>query len=809
MSDKPVPLDDQDPYRTPLLPAVPTGPAEPVQGEWADYGEGSPGGGLSLGRVVLAIRRYWWLVLVMVLLGAGGGYGAYSLIAPIYTAQAQILVSTQSREELATGAVQAEALMDESSLLDLLRTRLVLQPVVEAERQYLSFPDEAGALFDNFSLADSVAFGSTTLQVSADGATWSLSHRGQVVEEGALGQPVGAMLGYIWEPDTVLLRELQEPLEFTVLPPPDAAGRLGQELTASLNRQGNFIYVSLDDENPVRAARVLNAVIARFSQVAEDLKEEELQGSLSDLERQVAANRDSVAVAQQRLEQFRVATITEPTDRSTPVAGGTQETRAPIISRYQDLRDEVDDLSLEKSRIGSILAQIPDSGVPIPQLELIPAVSQASEIMAALDELAVARTARRQLLQQFTPEYPAVRRETDRIASLENEVVPDLLRSLMAALDARERDLRSRTDSVAVELREIPERMIQENALRLKLAEFEALDAELGRRVQLRRLAFQSSLADFQVLNEATVPFVPSSDQRLPMAGAVFLGFLGLGLAGAVLLDRFDSRFRYPEDLTGNLGVEVLGMIPRIKGKKTQGEVEEAFRDLRMRLMYAHGTAGPLRVVLTSPGPGEGKTLVAANLGLAFAKIGRRTLLIDGDTRRGDLHRIIGGERTPGLVDFLAGTSDGQIISLTEYPNLHFMGSGARLARAPELLAGERIKHLFHRLRDRYDVIIVDGPPMAVGADAFHLASLCGSMALVARAGKSEKAIVERKLQALQGLPVRVLGGILNDVASSALKGYGYYSYYVPGYEAGGEGEEPDPMAALPPADSSDIEIPD
>jgi tyrosine-protein kinase Etk/Wzc len=253
--------------------------------------------------------------------------------------------------------------------------------------------------------------------------------------------------------------------------------------------------------------------------------------------------------------------------------------------------------------------------------------------------------------------------------------------------------------------------------------------------------------------------------------------------------------------------VEVLGMVPRIRGKKTEGEVEEAFRDLRMRLMYAHGTAGPLMVTFASPGPSEGKTLVTANLGLAFAKIGRRTLLIDGDTRRGDLHRLIGGQRSPGLVDFLSGTSDGRIIHRTEYPNLHFMGAGARLARAPELLAGERIQQLFARLRERYDVILVDGPPLAVGADSFHLASIAGSMALVVRAGESEKAIVERKLQALSNLPVRVLGGILNDVASSALKGYGYYSYYVPGYESGSEDE--DEVSRLGPGESQDVHIPD
>jgi capsular exopolysaccharide synthesis family protein len=477
------------------------------------------------------------------------------------------------------------------------------------------------------------------------------------------------------------------------------------------------------------------------------------------------------------------------------------------VERYEDLQAQKELFELDRDRIEGVLDDLPGTGIPILVLERIPAVQQSSELMGALEELGTRRDSVRTLLQRYTEEFPDVREQNEFIETLERVFIPSLLGEIVRDLSAEVRSLDDRIGSTARELREVPTRMAIEDSLESIVQQREERAAEIGRRLEVQKLEFSGSLEDFQILNPATPPLDPSSDQRLPLAGAIFLGFLGAGLAGAVLLDRFDTRFRYPEDLTHGIGVEVLGMVPRIRGKKTEGEVEEAFRDLRMRLMYAHGTAGPLMVTFASPGPSEGKTLVTANLGLAFAKIGRRTLLIDGDTRRGDLHRLIGGQRSPGLVDFLSGTSDGRIIHRTEYPNLHFMGAGARLARAPELLAGERIQQLFARLRERYDVILVDGPPLAVGADSFHLASIAGSMALVVRAGESEKAIVERKLQALSNLPVRVLGGILNDVASSALKGYGYYSYYVPGYESGSEDQ--DEVSRLGPGESQDVHIPD
>lgn len=806
MSDKSLSLHDPEEHIPgPVHPAPPP-PAYPD--EWADYGEAPAAGGFSLGRILLALRRFWWLAVLGAVLGAGGAYVAYGLVVPTYTAQASILVTIPSREEQNQGAVQAAALMEETSLLDLLRDRLVTAPVVVEERLYLQRPKEREALFAGF-MVDSAGHrpGQYVLRVPEGGGGWQLATSdGPIVETGAAGDSIGETIGFRWAPSADVLVGGTE-VSFTVLPVPEAGIELAQRLQASLNRQGNFINVRLSDEDPERAARILNAVIDEFSRVATALKEGELQQTLAELEAQVERTADSVALAQQRLEDFRVQTATEPANRATPVAGGTQETRAPVYDLYEQLGTQVVALEADRRAIQSILDSVPPAPVPISRLEFIPAAARSSELAAALTELTDVRATRNQLLQQFTPEYPDVVRAQERIRNLEGDRIPELLRGLVSALEANVRDLRERQDSVGAELQQIPLRLSQERALEAKLEEFEGLESNLRQRLALRRLAFEGSLEDFDVLSRATTPFLPSSDQRLPLAGAVFLGFIGVGLAGAILLDRFDSHFRYPEDLTRGMGVEVLGMIPRIRGKKTQGEVEEAFRDLRMRLMYAHGTAGPLMVTFASPGPSEGKTLVSANLGLAFAKIGRRTLLIDGDTRRGDLHRLIGGERTPGLVDFLAGTSDGRIINKTEYPNLHFMGAGARLARAPELLAGERIKHLFMRLRERYDVILVDGPPLAVGADAFHLASLAGSMALVVRAGESEKGIVEKKLQALSNLPVRILGGILNDVASSALKGYGYYSYYVPGYEAGEEDVEDLPMLA--PGEGEEVQVPE
>ncbi|HSG49984.1 MAG TPA: Wzz/FepE/Etk N-terminal domain-containing protein, partial [Longimicrobiales bacterium] len=581
---------------TEKLPSVPEsestlpGPYRPVPpaayaDDWVDYGEAPAGsGGLSLGRVVMALRRYWWMVAVAFVLGGAGAYVVYGMVVPVYTARAALLVMTPSREQLTTGAVQAAALMEEASLLDLLRAPLVTEPVVLEERLYLQSPREAQAVFEGFQLDSLFVPGRYVLDIRGRGEGWSLATRdGVTLERGAIGDSVGAQRGFLWrlseDVDTV------GEIPFTVLPPREAADQLAGRLQASLNRQGNFITVTLDDQDPQRAARILNGIIRSFEETADSLKAAGLEQSLTDVEIQAEEVQESLRRAREELQQYQMQIITRPSDRGVPIGAGLQETRAPIVSRFEELGADKEAVDQDRERLSRILATIPDSGVPITQLELIPSAASSSELGTLLAELNTRRVERRQLAQFGTEDYPPLVRMDESIRVLEYEEIPRLLRGIVASLDRQSRDLQARRDSISAEMQAIPLRMTREDALRQEVSDQEALATEVGRRRELQRLIFRSSLEDFQILNDATVPFTPSGDQRLLLAGAVLLGFLGAGLAGAILMDRFDSRFRYPEDLARTAGVEVLGMIPRIRGKKTQGEVEEAFRDLRMRLM--------------------------------------------------------------------------------------------------------------------------------------------------------------------------------------------------------------------------------
>jgi len=211
-------------------------------------------------------------------------------------------------------------------------------------------------------------------------------------------------------------------------------------------------------------------------------------------------------------------------------------------------------------------------------------------------------------------------------------------------------------------------------------------------------------------------------------------------------------------------------------------QVIEALRALRLRVLHAHGSEGPLLLTVTSPGMGEGKSFVSVNLALAFADAGYDTLLIDGDVRRGAQHWVLDMPRKPGLTDIMAEKATvEEAVRETNHPGLSFLSAGTRMTRAPELLLSQKMRDLIGRLRTAYGVVIVDSPPLAAGVDPLVLATLTGRLLLVVRAGTTDLKLAATKLEVLDSLPVRTIGAVLNDVRPGGE--YRYYTYGLAGYE--------------------------
>lgn len=755
--------------------------------------------GFNWRRIVSALLRYKMLVILVTAVGAVSGFVATRFVTKQYEATATIWVETVSRAEAARGPIRAEELLPATSWIELLKSHVVLGPVVQELRLYLTPKSPADSvLFATFSVQGEYTPGAYRLTVDETGRRFELATQtGTVLQRGSIDEPVGAELGFDW----VLPADRVAPgmrVEFTVRSVREAAQRFANALSGSFrDRNTNFLNVSLSGTDPEWLARTLNIVVDRFVEVATDLKRRTLDERAEILAEQLRMQAEELSAAERALESFRVQTITLPSEAAVPLPAGLEVTRNPVLGDYFDKKVELEQVRRDRAAIQRALAQRDESGIAVAALEVINAVQRSSELVRALHELTEQRAELRALRHQYTDEHPSVKRVLARIETLERSTIPQLASALIAELEAREADLNGMIGAASSELQQIPPRAIEEARLQRHVEIQSNLYMNLRARYEEARLAAESSIPDLSILDYASPPRRPSQDPAPVVFLLATLGSFGLALLGAVLLDRVDPRFRYPEQITNDLGLPILGAVPHVRGRngrrslENAAELVEAFRSIRLNIMHAAGTSGgTLVLTVSSPESGDGKSFVSSNLALAFAEQGQRTLLIDGDIRRGTLHRLLGCERKPGLTDYLAGKVGREaIVKPTAYPGLHLIPSGTRMQSGPELLSTQRMRDLVHDLRGLYTVIIMDSAPLGAGVDPYVLGTVSGNLMLVLRVGATNRGFAEAKIDLLGRLPIRTLGAVLNDVAAGgAYYTYYYQSYsYLPGYEAAEE----------------------
>jgi succinoglycan biosynthesis transport protein ExoP len=789
------------------VPAVPETPAIPQAGgptplahaqpAWAQVAP-EPDRVRDWGRYVSAMLRRKWLILLAAALGTAAGVVGSRFIDLQYRAEASIWIESAAARDANSRPIGSGQLLESYAWVELLRTYTVLDYAVEELKLYLSVESRADdQLFESFALTGGpLAAGDYVLEVDPRGERVRLrSAEGILVDNGVPGDTLGSKLGFVWAPPPTGLRPGQQ-VRFSVTMPRDAARSLMDRLQTRMDISGNFLRMELTGRNPELITRTVNAVVDRHVQLAAELKKEKLAQKADILYSQLMAAERALRAADDALERFRVNTITLPSERTGPVAGGLEQTRDPVFDRFFELRIERDAMGRERATIQRVLEAAGDSGLSTEALDVIRAVQSSSELTRTLDELTELQATLRTYRLRYTDEHQLVIQTLADVREMEVNTIPALLRNLLVELGSREQALDDRLATASEELREIPPRMINEARLRRDQGVAENLYTMIQSRYEEARLEDASYVPDLRVLDRAVVPRRPLSNQRPRLIMMGFAAGLGLGLVGAVLLDRLDRRVRYPDQITSELGLTLLGIVPRLKSGSNGGTgadsaaVVEALRGVRLNLVHAYGTAGPLVITITSPGPGDGKSFVSANLALAFAEAGHRTVLIDGDARRGSLHRVLNQARKPGLTDLLSGSVDQEEATQESgFPSLYFVGCGTRTPDAPELMGSAAMTQLVTSLRSRYSVIIIDSPPLGAGVDAFALGTVTGNMVMVLRLGATDRELAEAKLDILDRLPIRVLGAILNDVREgSAYRHYRYYSYYLPGYEHEDEG---------------------
>jgi tyrosine-protein kinase Etk/Wzc len=752
-------------------------------------------------RSLAAIRRYRWWIAALTVLGAAGGVLATRIMPARYQAVATIWIQTptDARGSTIRGPIGTDQLLPSAGAIPLMKSYVVLDGVVRERRLYLHTNPRDRAALKLLTVQERFQPGLYRLRVDGTGKTYRLEGaNGVELEHGVVGDSIGRAFGIVWAPTAAVLGPGSD-IAFGLSPLRDAAQGLANALNAGVDVSGNFLRIALTGDDPVTTAATVNAVLEHYVGVATELKRVKLTELARLLDDQLAAAKENLRRAEDALAGFRTRTITLGPDlgaAAAPAMGAGGAGGAQSSGDYFRLRLDVDQLRRDREAIARALAPRGDSG-SVDGLAYIGAVQRSPDLTQALQELTTKRAELRALRYRYTDGHPTVRRLADDLAVLEGRTIPALAQTVMAELLAREQALTPQLAAGGRELQQVPQRAVEEARLRRDADLAAGLYTAVQQRQSEARLAEASSIADVRILDAAVPPRAPvkAADSRLIILGLLF--GLGLGLVGAVIADRFDPRVRHIDQVTHEMGLPILGALPHVKNRDAGPHDEQvammidAMRSIRLNVVHAYGAAGPLVVTITSPGIGDGKSFVSTNLALACAQAGQRTLLVDGDARRGTLNRALGVSRKPGLTDFLSGRAPFEsTLQATSYSGLHFIGAGSRLRESPELLGSPAMVDLVVRVRASYDAVIVDSPPLGAGVDAFSLGTLTGAMVLVLRTGATNLDIARTHLMMIQRLPIRLLGAVLNDVQPGGMYGYYYLAGYGTDEEGLGEGTE-------------------
>ncbi|GIV76541.1 MAG: hypothetical protein KatS3mg050_0935 [Litorilinea sp.] len=305
------------------------------------------------------------------------------------------------------------------------------------------------------------------------------------------------------------------------------------------------------------------------------------------------------------------------------------------------------------------------------------------------------------------------------------------------------------------------------------------------------------------IIDPAPFPAQPLPRNVAQPVVAALMAALTLGFGLAWFLEYLDYTVKTPEELDHIYGTATQGVIgqvgsngrnghgthPLVTLEEPRSPIAEAFRALRTSIRMA-GLDTPIRsLLITSAGPGEGKTFVAANLAVAMAQEGRQVILVDTDLRRPQLHTLFGLYREPGFTNLVLEPDLPleQVLQETRVPNLRVLTCGTVPPNPSELLGSLRASEVMARLAQAAEMVLYDSPPAATVTDAVLVAAQVDAAIQVVLAGKTRIDLVRRCQMLLERAASRVLGPVLNRVDTSDLGYYANYYYYGGYYYEGSQ----------------------
>ena len=559
-----------------------------------------------------------------------------------------------------------------------------------------------------------------------------------------------------------------------------AVGIVRSGLTVEPVRNSRLVRIHFDSTLPAFSARVVNAVADGFIAHAIERKFDASSYASKYIEEQLA-------LAKGRLEESERALVAFATKENIVTSGeGSQSLESQNLGALNASLAAAQD---ERIRAQAAWSQVSGGGQ-------LPAGAISNSILNSLQQQrATLQAEYQQQLKTYKPEYPSMLAlkgqidEVDRQIQQERNAVRASIKAEYDAAQARENMLVAQIDALRGRTLDVDNRSIDYNILRREVDTNRQLYDSLLQRYKEVGVAAGAGVGtnNISIVDRAMVPtgrFKPNLP--LNLAIGLMLGLM-LGVLAAFVLEFLDDTLKGPEDIEQHLRMAVLGIIPHLKKQSVadaaadpRSAFAEAYRSVRTALQFSTDQGVPKVLLVTSASASEGKSTTAITLARNFAQLGKRVLLIEADLRNPSLHRVMGVRSDTGLSSLLAGAaSANQVIMDTDDERLKLILAGPLPPNPAELLSGSRLLSMLTVAAEKYDQVIIDGPPVLGIADAPILSNVAGGTLMVVQAGETRIKTAQAALKRLAAARAHVLGAVLTHYdAKVAGYGYDYASYY-------------------------------
>lgn len=548
------------------------------------------------------------------------------------------------------------------------------------------------------------------------------------------------------------------------------------------------VHISYSSKHPAMARLIANAVVDAYIDETLEIKLANSNYSLQWMTTKADEERKKLQKSELSLQEYM---------RDNDLV--TVENRLAVYpQQLSEFSSQLSKAQAELKEYEALYAQIKDLGKNYDNIEMIPLFADNNVLQGLREKLFQAEQKIKDLSKKYGYKHPVMinaKAERDLLLKEKKFEVNRIIESTRNSYEltkSREQNLNQLLTKTKNEMLSVNERFTQYSIMKREVDMNRVVYDALSSSIKKASVTEQSHNINIWVVRNADLPKAPSKPRKKRnMALGLILGLFG-GIGLAFFIEYLDNSVKDGKDVEQRFGLTILGAVEDFKEKEKDEPADswlpknllspmaESYRLIQSNLLLSRPDNAPQTILVTSFSPKEGKTTTTSNLAHILSQNDKKVLIIDCDMRRPRMHKIHAIPNSYGLSNYLAGSSNKDLIKTIKEGAIYLVTSGTIPPNPAELLHSQRMKLVIEEMAKRYDYILLDSPPLLSVTDSLTLSKLVDGTLLIAQSGRTTYDMLESGLRKLTEIHTNILGIVINRFKRPSTKSeyYSYNTYY-------------------------------